>query len=204
MNDLYLDENFSHHLMGLKDSWKEVTHRIRLDSQNQECWWDLELLVRIFAEQLNQACSSNPAPKWPHNPFNRVFFTRDQMLFVRDEVRRVSLPVNVVLHEFFNIVNDQTQDNSNFAQYYIQHMSVHYRFKLYNSRDSQSNYHGCWVSNAEPLSEFEEIYHSLDEISPFEYDADTDDLVPNEEYVYASHLLSEYPQEEVDLDTYST
>src|SRR5438105_4542691 len=41
----YLDEKFLHHLMYVKNSWSEVKYKIQMDSNNQECWWDLELLL---------------------------------------------------------------------------------------------------------------------------------------------------------------
>jgi hypothetical protein len=115
---------------------------------------------------------------------------------------RLSLPVNVALHEFFAYL-DKTENQDDFAPRFIQHMGENYRYKLYNCRDSQANYSGCWVSEVEPLSAFEEMYRSLDDICPYEYDEDSDDMVDSEAYGYATHLLNAYPAEEVDLDTYT-
>ena len=98
----YLDKHFMYSLMMMKDSWSEVKHKIRLDHNQQECWWDLELLLRQFAEQLNTSTMNNPAPQWPSDPFNRIPFESAQLSLLGQQIKELQIPVNCMVKELFS------------------------------------------------------------------------------------------------------
>lgn len=197
----YLDDTFKHHLMMLKDSWSEVDYKIRMDNNNQECWWDLEFLVVHFAEQLNGSCMSNPSPHWPSNPFNRVAFTKQNIMTLHKQIKELKIPVNFMLNELFNYLQDKFRYVSidKFTPNFIAYVNQKYRFKLVNSLDSQGNYIGYWVKKTDPLSLFEQRYKELQQISPTEYNEDTEEFEEREEYVFYKDILEAIPKENIDL-----
>lgn len=197
----YLDDNFKHHLMYIKESWSEVKYKIRLDNNNQECWWDLELLLIHFAEQLNSSAMSNPSPQWPSNPFNRVPFDKSQLSKLGKQIKELKLPVNYMIKELFNYLQTKFRyvNIEKFTGSFIAYVSSDYRFRIVNCKDSQGNYTGYWVKKTDPLSLFEERYIELKHITPGEYDDETDRIVERDEYIFYKDILNSMPQETIDL-----
>jgi len=198
----YLDEKFKHHLMFIKDSWTEVKHKIRLDSNGQECWWDLELLLKHFAEQLNISCMANPSPQWPSNPFNRHPFDKSQLLLLGKQIKELKIPVNYMVKELFNYLQTKFRylPIDKFTATFIGYVSSNYRYRHVNYKDSQSNYVGYWIKKTEPLTLFEERYNELKLIPPGEYDEENDRIIETEEYAFYKDILNTMPAETIDLD----
>lgn len=199
----YLDENFHHHLMYIKDSWSEVKHKIRLDSGGRECWWDLELLLLDFAEKLNYSCMSNPSPQWPSNPFNRIPFERSQLILLGKQIKELKIPLNYTVIELFKYLETSRRCYS-FTKHFIAYLDQHYRFRLINCKDSQDNYIGYWVKKSEPMTLFERRYHDLTQIAPYEADFNHDRMVEREEYRFYKDILNHMPEETINLESLST
>ena len=197
----YLDENFMHHLMLIKESWSEVKYKIRLDNSGKECWWDLELLLLHFAEQLNISCMSNPSPQWPSNPFNRQPFTKSQLLKLSNQIKELKIPVNYAIKELFNYLQTKLRyvTIEKFTSFFIEYISQKYRYKLINYRDSQDNYIGYWVKKNEPITLFERRYNEFKLIAPSVYNEDIDRLVETPEYKFFKDILNSMPKETVDF-----
>ncbi len=197
----YLDQHFLHNLMMIKDSWSEVKYKIRMDSSNQECWWDLEILLKHFAEQLNTSCMNNPSPQYPSNPFNRQPFTRIQLLTLANQVKDLKLIVNLAVAELFEYLKTTIDQNNQFLTKFVNYLSVGYRFRVVNYKDSQDNYLGYWINRKDPLTTFETLYHQMTLITPSYYDSTRDRLVERHEYVVFKTRLNSLPLEQIDLDT---
>ncbi len=200
--NFHLDENFKHHLMFIKDSWSEVKHKIRLDTNNQECWWDLELLLKHFAEQLNVSCMSNPSPQWPSNPFNRIPFNKSQLILLGKQIKELGISVNYMLIELFNYLESKLRflTIDKFCNSFIEYVNHHYHYRIINYKDSQGNYLGYWVKKKDELSLFERRYAEFKLITPREYDNSTDQLVETAEYLFYKDILDSMPEESIDLD----
>jgi hypothetical protein len=208
----YLDQKYLHHLMYLKDSWSEVKYKIKMNTYStsntttdtgQECWWDLEILLKHFAEQLNTACMDGPSPQYPSNPFNRQPFRRSQLLTLHEQIKELHLPVNYLIAELFDYLKQSKSDLPNlttFAKNFIAFISPKYRFRLVNHKDSQENYIGYWVKKTDPLTLFELRYNELKLITPSEYDARHDRLVERRQYRLYREILNLFPKENIDLD----
>ena len=200
LND-YLDQKFKHHLMFIKDSWADVKYKIRLDNNNQECWWDLELLLSHFAEQLNCSCMSNPSPQWPSNPFNRCHFSKSQLSTLHKQVVELKIPINFMINELFKFLETKYKNVpiDDFSIPFIGFVSNTYRFRQVNNKDSQGTYIGYWVKKSEPLSLFEQHYKELKQISPCDYDTRTNRTFERREYLFYKDILDSMPEEHIDL-----
>lgn len=187
LND-YLDKNFLQYLMYVKDSWSEVKYKIRFDTENQECWWDLELLLKHFGEQLNVSTMSNPAPKWPFNPFTRQLFNRHQLMKLGLQIKKINFDAEDIIQEFFNFL-EKYSNIDQFTFDFQSYLSQNYRYKLVNMTDSQENYVGYWVKKTEPLSLFEMRYNEFNSICPFIYDQRSRQLIANREYTFYKEIL---------------
>jgi hypothetical protein len=200
-DDNYLDQKFLHHLMLIKDSWSEVKYKIRLDSNEQECWWDIEILLEHFAEQLNCSTMSNPSPQWPSNPFNRVQFEKRQLLQLGRQIKDTNLSVNCMIREFFNFLETKLRYVSieKFSTCFVNYVSRNYRFRIINSKDSQCNYIGYWTQKDLPVSTFEMHYAECKKIFPCEYDEASDRTIERDEYRFYKEILDSIPSENVDL-----
>lgn len=196
----YLDEKFKHHLMYIKNSWSEVDYKIRIDSNNQECWWDLEILLIHFAEQLNSSCMSNPSPQWPSNPFNRQPFTKSQLLKLNKQITELKIPVNYMVKELFNYLQTKLRYVSmdKFTGCFIGYVSHNYRYKLINCKDSQDNYIGYWEKKNVPLSLFEQRFNELKQIAPVEY-GHGDHIIERVEYTFMKEIIDSMPPQTIDL-----
>ena len=197
----YLDDNYLHHLMYLKDSWSEVNHKIKLDSNGLECWWDIELLLMHFAEQLNSSNMGLPTPTWPSNPFNNVHFTKIQISYLYRRIKKLKLQVNYMVQELFNYLMTKLRyvKISKFRGCFITYVSHKYRYKMINSKDSQQNYLGYWVKKDTPYSLFEQRYREYTQMPPAEYDIDLDQVVESDESKLWKDLLDHIPTESVDF-----
>lgn len=199
----YLDENFIHHLMYIKESWSEVKYKIRLDNSGQECWWDLEILLLHFAEQLNISCMSNPSPQWPSNPFNRQPFTKSQLLKLSTQIKELKIPVNYLIKELFNYLQTKFRyvPIEKFTACFIAYVNHNYRYKLINYLDSQDNYIGYWVKKNESFTLFERRYNEFKLVTPSVYNENTDQLVETPEHKFFKDILNCMPKETVDFSS---
>lgn len=206
----YLDQHFKHNLMYLKDNWSEVKYKYHINTMGKENWWDLEMLLEHFAEQLNISNMGGPAPKWPSNPFNRIFYTSQQLSELGVHLNKLQIPINHVLKELIIYLKKSSADNieklstdnieKSLAEF-IKHLECNYRYQLINKKDSQGNYIGHWVPKKQPLSIFENQYKEFLLIPPREYDEDDDEFIETDEYLFYLDLLNHIPSENCDFST---
>lgn len=198
----YLNINFKHNLMYLKDTWADVKYKYQIDSNGKEGWWDLEMLLIHFAEQLNAASMSNPSPQWPSNPFNRIPYSKIQLLELGKHLVNLKLKINCILKQLILYLNEkigQTLLINKFPMDFMKFIETKYRYQLLNNKDSQGNYIGHWVMNNTPLSLFENRYKEYLLITPSEYDSDDDELVETDEYNFYLDILNHMPKETSDF-----
>jgi len=69
----YLDYKYYNYLISGESSWSEVLPKYRIFLNKKELW-DIRLLVKHFANQLDLCNSSQPSPQLPSNPFNRKIY----------------------------------------------------------------------------------------------------------------------------------
>ena len=49
----------------------------------------------------------------------------------------------------------------------MQHLEQKFRYQVYNSKDSQDNYHIKWTNLTTPLTRFEIVFKKWNNISPY-------------------------------------
>lgn len=197
----YLDRKFKHCLMGICDSWSEVKYKIRLDSHNQECWWDLEVLLLHFAERLNSSNMSNPDPQWPSDPFTNVEFKKERLINMYDKIQYLDIEVNLAVKEFFKYLNSNMRyvKINKFSSCFIKFLEKKYRFKVINCIDSQENYMGYWVDKAVPESEFELNFKEYMTVAPFDESIGSNELIETHEFQICKAILNSLPAESIDF-----
>lgn len=194
----YLDMNFHHNLMYLKDSWSDVNYKYQIDCHGKEDWWDLEMLIMHFTEQLNASTMSGPSPQWPSNPFNRQPYNIKQLLELGKHISKLEIPINIILKElliYIKTIKNILLLTSKFSVEFIKYIENRYRYQLLNNKDSQGNYIGHWVEKNVSLSLFEIRYKELQQITPSEYDSDDDTFIETDEYIFYMDLLNYIPKE---------
>jgi hypothetical protein len=163
----YLDQHHSASLFGLKDSWSEVRYRLKSDAQtNYGDVWDVELLLNIIANQLNATSMTNPKPQLPYNPFNRVPFSDEFSLQLRDLCFHHHLKVNLAVAVWMNMTPPLPLAGQ--VQELVTRLQEHLRFRLVNEKDSQDTRIGYWVKNTARLTAFEWLYNKANQ-TPFFY-----------------------------------
>jgi hypothetical protein len=194
-----LDKDNLHKLFTLKDSWNEVPFENRINLSNG--WWDLVFLINHFTQQLNNTDMENPYPTYPSNPLTRIPFKYEDIEKIKDRLLSNNISVNIALFMFFNatkILHNSWykeavghEDNHSYSMIY--YLKKKLRFKHINYKDSQDCLTGHWVTNATPLSEFEELYYNYHE-EPFQIYCNayrTFITNPEREYMYIQLLTTD-------------
>jgi hypothetical protein len=196
MRNKTLDEKYKYSLMDMYDSWSTVpfTYQIKLDDH----WWHIELIIYHIVEQLNHSNMENSYPIYPSNPFTREPFSPISMSKLKESIQTLKLPINIALYMFlnFDVITLQkcyTQSVNNNDRHSVlldAELRKHLRYKLINSRDSQSNLMGYWVLKKEDKSTFENLYDAWKDtpyqiICPVTYN-----IIPNFQKQHLYNLLN--------------
>lgn len=159
-----LDQKYDYCLMDIYSSWSEVPlyYQIQVDDH----WWHLELIIYHITNQLNQSNMENPYPVYPSDPFTRKPFSCKSILKIKDRIKLLNIDINIALNVLLNIDFSTMQhcyiqsiENSNrFSRSLDLELKRYLRYKLINSKNSQNNFIGHWVSINEDKSTFENYY----------------------------------------------
>ena len=167
----YLEDNCSETLFDMYE-WKDVPENYWIQLNNR--WWDIRILVNIMAEQLSFCDMEAPAPKYPHDPF-------DKRNFNEQELERIGLKCkenNIVKEPLTYYIDERKYDNVIMCEHGTTRdqsyeltaiLRQKFRFKLVNSKNSQECYQGVWVPKKTPLSKFEKMYAQLDDMPMYTY-----------------------------------
>lgn len=199
-NDEYLDRQFSHNLMNMYDSWKEidVSERIELDNEI----WPISIIINTFTNQLNNSNMENPYLIYPNNPFNRNSFTPKALINLATKIQSLKIPINVTLKLLLEqpekILNNFYKESLKYLdRHSILLMALlqnHLRFMTINYKNSQNNYIGFWVRKHQKLTEFEKIYTRYNEASYQILNAGT--IINNPYKEYLKYLLKDFLTDE--------
>lgn len=172
-NTKLLNSNFNYTLMDLHDSWNEIDNvsRIKL----ADIWWDIDILIMHFSQQLNYSKMENPYPIYPSNPFNRNIISVNDLIKFGKRITKLNKSVNIALNEFLKcdkdileiFYNEAVNSYEGNSPSVLSMLTNKYRYKLVNNKDSQGCYVGYWVSKKEQKSEFESMYNEL-QITPYQ------------------------------------
>lgn len=178
-----MDENYSHGLLGLNDSWKEIP--LIYWYKHGDVWWDIRTLTKTIAMQLNQSELEKPYPIFPENPFTRKKFTVNELFSLRSRINilqninknsmvspaeqsgDVKININIALAKFLTFPEKLLDTIRNECSQYsasekiIRKFSTCLRYKMINYKDSQGRYCGYWVAKRTPKSDFEKCYDEI-------------------------------------------
>ncbi len=160
-----LDEKFKHNLMGMYESWNEVDKNeiICMDDD----YWEIDTITSHFTYHLNNSNMENPYPIYPNSPFNRKIFSVNSLIILKNKLKELKKPVNIALKLLLNQSYETLQsiyqniNINNFSNDLLELFKSKYRYMLINSKNSQDIYTGLWVQNKMPLTQFEKLYESL-------------------------------------------
>ena len=71
----------------------------------------------------------------------------------------------------------------------MQHLEQMFRYQVYNSKDSQDNYHIKWVDITVSLTRFEKYFNKWKTISPYIL-LPNSTLIPNPEKIIVKEILN--------------
>lgn len=199
-NTNYLDSNFSHTLMDIRDGWKDVliSNRIKL----ADGWWDITILIEHLATQLNQSNMENPYPIYPSSPFTRALYSIDDITKLKNRILKLHIKVNIALKIFLNsnidelksFYDEAVDDYNMFSSSLLEHLKASLRYRLINSLNSQGQFMGYWIRKNKTKDEFEKMYDKYNMMSPEIYDYYTGYTIRNfdRDIIYAI-LISSKP-----------
>lgn len=165
INTTFLDENFNYTLMGLYNSWADMDENeiIYIDEE----YWNIDIIVSHFTQQLNMSYMENPYPIYPNSPFTRKLFSVESLIILRDKLKELKKPVNIALKLLLTQSTDNLEliydnvDQNNFSKNIMDLFENNYRYMLINCKNSQNVYVGFWVNNQIPFTPFEKLYKKL-------------------------------------------
>lgn len=197
------DENFKHNLLNMYESWHDVKleHQIELDNE----YWDINILIYHFTQQLNMVNMENPYPVFPNNPFNRSPFTPIALDVLKNRIKFLNIPLNITLKMFLqqpysylvNLYNQAITDKDKMSYGLLKLFTDYFRFKIINNKNSQNLYNGYWVKKNIPLNEFEKLYNQW-KLAPTQLDSDGR-IVMNNERLRIKILLDNCPDDFCDF-----
>lgn len=169
MDKKFLDDNFSYTLMGLYDSWNDIDENEIIYMDNE--YWNVDILISHFTQQLNTSSMENPYTIYPSSPFTRKLFSVESLIILKDKLHLIKKPINIALKLLLNQSLTQLQliydnvDTNNFSKIITELFRNDFRYMLINSKNSQDVYIGFWVKNNVPLTPFEKLYDKLKNMS---------------------------------------
>ncbi len=162
-----LDETCPETLLSMHDSWKDIPQMYWLKMGRR--WWDVRILAKIIANQLCTSEMSLPKPTYPHDPFDRINFSPDDLVLFKQKCIECNISLYTGLCELLNsdiklLFCQESGTNYQMSSGIINILSVNLRFKLLNNTNSQNLYIGLWVPKKELKSKFEIAYKHYDNI----------------------------------------
>lgn len=189
-----LNKNWTEQLMYVYDSWDQVPlyRRVFLD----DSWWDIFSLISHFSHCLNSSNMNNPSPVYPSNPFNRIKFTKDGLIGLKNHLYLATIKIPISVYIFL----DKCLDKSDISNNEILDIFSHWlRFKIINYKDSQNCYQGVWVYKYTELSDFEILFQEWNNM-PYQQMAITHHgeyvITENIQRIMMQHILESCPAEE--------
>lgn len=139
-------------LMYIYDDWNQIPlyRRVLLDNN----WWDVSSLISHFSHCLNSSNMNNPSPMYPSNPFNRIKFTKDGLIKLRQHLYLTMIEIPISVYIFLDMCLDRPEVNNTILDTFSNWL----RFKIINYKDSQNCYQGVWVYKYTELSDFEILF----------------------------------------------
>lgn len=196
---LELNENYKHNLLNLHSSWDEVNYIIYLPTIINNkiiCnWWDIDILIQLFNNNLNRSDMNKPCPIFPHDPFTRVYYNITQLKYFFNTILNLkkNIPIPLLfLNQYINKFNTNPCQDT-FINFICENKLG--RFKLLNIKDSQDNYQGEWIDYSVPLSIFEQNFKEFENISPY-ITNNRNTLSINPEYLFFRDILDNIPDED--------
>lgn len=188
-NYKYLDKNYKHFLINCEDSWCEISHKHRIYLENHSEVWDIRVLLKHFEYLLNVSNNSLPYPQLFTSPYTKKIYTRYDIFNIIYHIAKFNIEISKLLKYFFLIDLDELYKSENSVNYIIQHLEQKFRYQVYNSKDSQDNYHIKWVDIITPLTRFEIYFNKWNTISPYIMLSNSI-LIPNPEKLIVKEILN--------------
>lgn len=156
-----LDDKFPETLLGIYESWKDISEIYWIELNKK--WWDIRILLNMFANQLISSEMENPKPMYPHDPFTRRNFTPIELEKIKNKCKELKLNIYIGLAKFLESnINDifiqEYGTSSKMSNFINDNLSKYLRYKIVNFKNSQNCYIGFWVNKCVPLSSFEKMY----------------------------------------------
>ena len=166
-NYKYLDKKYKHFLINCQDSWCEISHKHRIYLENHDEVWDIRDLLKHFEYLLNISSNSLPYPQLFTSPYTKKIYTKDDLYYIIYHINKYNIKICKLLKYFFLIDLDELYKSDNSVNYIIEHLEQKFRYQVYNSKDSQDNYHIKWVNIITKLTKFEVLFNKWNDISPY-------------------------------------
>jgi len=201
----YLNDNFSHNLFDLYDSWNDVSPIYHIIVHNSV--WDVRMLINHISQQLNNSNLENPYPTYPNNPFTRIKFTPIELIQIKNKAIELKLSVNIAFNllmkqseqVLIRIMNDAMKNKNGFSSKLLILFDKFLRFRYVNCKNSQELYLGLWCAKTEPYNHFEKIYQILKEIPYQIYDHRMHMIIPNPQRKRYQEILDGLQEEPYDV-----
>lgn len=166
-NYKYLDKNYNHFLIYGEDSWCEISHKHRIFLEDHNEVWDIRVLIKHFDYLINVSNNSLPYPQMFVSIYTKKIYSKEDLHKIKNQIDKYKIKISDVLNHFFTIDLDQLDKSNDTVNYIMNHLEQKFRYQVYNSTDSQDNYHIKWVHINIPLTKFENIFNKLKTISPY-------------------------------------
>lgn len=193
---------FKHNLMNMSDSFKDIKleHQIELDKE----YWDIHIITSHFVQQLNMSNMECPYPVYPNNPFNRIPFTPQALLDLRDRLSYLNMPINITLrlllvqpiNKLKELYSDALINKDKISFKLLDLFNDNFRFKIINNKNSQNQYNGYWTKKSSPFDKFEKAYHQW-KLSPIQVNRENQ-IVINRDRLRLEVILDTFPQDYFD------
>lgn len=186
----YLDNKYSEYLINGELSWCEIESKYRFFINHE--LWDIRFLINHFSTQLNNSMSSEPSPKLPNNPFNRILYNYEILKKLKNRIHILNIEIPIQLDELFKLNKNDYYNlikKEDYKYELINRFMKNLRYQIINEKDSQNNYIGIWIKKNTCFSNFEHLYNEWKDISP--YIASINNImIPNPEKIFFEEILN--------------
>jgi len=168
MNDLfygYLDRVYGDYLINGEDTWRDYP-RAEICLFDGSCY-NIHFLLNHITHSLNSCYMEKPCPKFPRSPYNRVEFTYNELMKVKNLCYIYRIKLHPPAHLFFMALNENTYDYLKNGDNLLDFMMTNLRYMMINMTDSQNNFMGYWVKKNKKKTEFERVYNKFIIIPPY-------------------------------------
>lgn len=157
-----LDED-TEGLLGIDNSWRDIPIKniIKIDTK----YWNINVLINAFSNQLCSCDFQNPKPIYPSNPYTRKNFKPEELIQIAKHIQDNNIKIYIGLKVFLRgglktlkkIYIQEYGTNHETSSKITEYMKLFLRFKLINSKNSQDCYIGFWIDKKTLLSNFERM-----------------------------------------------